>query len=78
MPKILCKRQNASLLISGVRFEKGEGGMISEEVSQEVADRFSGITGYEIIAEPLKPNKPNKPAIQVKPTEQENDASVES
>ncbi|WP_290874280.1 hypothetical protein, partial [Aquabacterium sp.] len=48
MPKLLCKLLNASELISGVKFVTHQDGMLSEEVSDEVAATFTEIPGYEI------------------------------
>lgn len=65
MPRIICKRSNASVLISGVSFEKCDSGMISEEVSQEVADRFTVISGYEIAGlEEVAPKKPSEDLVK--------------
>lgn len=48
MPKVVCTLPNASLLISGVKFAPTEDGtgVVSEEVSQDVADGFLSIPGY--------------------------------
>lgn len=50
MPKVLCTRPNASEEISGVKFEPVEGGMLSEEISDEQAAAFTVIPGYELQA----------------------------
>jgi hypothetical protein len=44
--KIICKLPNASENINGVRFSRGEGGMISEEIEDAIADQFFKIPGY--------------------------------
>ena len=49
MPKVLCTLPNASELISGVAFVSHANGMLSEEVSDEVAARFTSIAGYELV-----------------------------
>jgi hypothetical protein len=57
MPKVICTLENATNKISGVQFTAiPEGGMISEEVTQEVAEMFASIPGYEIQAA-SKPSK---------------------
>src|SRR5690606_21408172 len=45
--KVICTLPNASELISGVRFVSHAEGMISEEISEEVAARFLCIPGYK-------------------------------
>lgn len=47
MPRVLCTLENASTEINGVKFEAVENGMLSEDVSDEVAENFLSITGYE-------------------------------
>ena len=47
MPKVICKLENASREISGVKFTPVEGGMLSEDVSDEMAELFVSINGYE-------------------------------
>ena len=48
MPKVLCTSENASDEISGVKFEKTEDGMLSEEISDETAAYFCQINGYAL------------------------------
>ncbi|WP_441280575.1 hypothetical protein [Tardiphaga sp. 862_B3_N1_1] len=50
MPKVVCTLPHASLLISGVKFTPSEDGtgVVSEEVSQTVADGFLAIPGYHL------------------------------
>ncbi len=50
MPKVLCTLPNASEEISGVKFVTHANGMLSEHVSEDVAEAFSAIPGYEIIS----------------------------
>lgn len=48
--QILCTRPNASDNISGVAFHEVDGGVLSEPISQEMADElFLSISGYEIV-----------------------------
>ena len=49
MPLILCKLPNASTKINGVEFRPTEAGMLSGEVSADVADAFAKIPGYEVV-----------------------------
>lgn len=49
MPRVICDLPNASDEISGIKFHPlDDGGMISDEISQEQAARFASITGYAI------------------------------
>ena len=50
MPKVLCTLPNASEEISGVKFVTHANGMLSENVSEDVAEAFSAIPGYEIVS----------------------------
>lgn len=47
--QILCTRPNASTSINGVAFHETDAGMLSDPISQELADMFLGIPGYELI-----------------------------
>lgn len=49
MPQILCTLPNASNEISGVKFASNEKGMLSEEVSDDVAADFASIPGYVVV-----------------------------
>lgn len=49
MPLILCKLPNASTRINGVEFKPTDAGMLSGDVSAEVAEAFAKIPGYEIV-----------------------------
>lgn len=49
MPKVLCKLRNAGEEINDVKFTKTDGGMLSEDVSAEVAANFAQIEGYEVV-----------------------------
>lgn len=51
MAQVICRLPNASEEISGVKFEPIEGGMISEEISDEQAELFVSINGYELVGE---------------------------
>lgn len=47
MPKVICTLENAAEEISGVKFITHALGMISEDISDEDAERFLSIPGYE-------------------------------
>lgn len=47
MAKVLCTLPNAAELISGIRFSKHVKGMLSEDITDEQADAFVQVTGYE-------------------------------
>ena len=49
MPKVLCTLPNASTLISGVAFAAHANGMLSEDVTDDVASDFAAINGYSIV-----------------------------
>lgn len=57
MARVLCTLAFASDQISGVAFERAEAGMVSVEVSDEVAAAFIAVPGYELVAE-QKPAAP--------------------
>lgn len=70
MPKVICMLPNASSLISGVRFEQREaGGVISEEVADDVADRFMLIPGYSMAPAPAPVQPPAAPAAAEVPSQ---------
>lgn len=46
MAKVICTIENASELISDVRFVKHKDGMISEEIDDEKAKFFLSCTGF--------------------------------
>lgn len=49
MPRVICELPNASDMISGVPFHLlDDGRRISDEVAQEVAERFCSIAGYSL------------------------------
>lgn len=50
--RVLCTLPNAGDLISGVRFESGLNGMLSEPVTPEVAAQFLRVGGYRVAPEP--------------------------
>lgn len=69
MPKVICTRPNASTNINGVNFTPTEDGtgVISDEISTEVAELFLSIDGYhqadesdEKPASPVKTTAPTK------------------
>lgn len=49
MPQVLCTLPNASELINGVKFAAHAKGLLSEDVSDEVAANFASIPGYELV-----------------------------
>lgn len=64
MPRVICDLPNASAEISGVKFHKlDDGGLISDEISQEQAELFASIPGYTIDEDGVEPVKAEvKPA----------------
>jgi hypothetical protein len=62
MAQVICKLPNASEEISGVKFTAHDGGMLSEEISDEQAARFASIPGYALVG--AKPAQaPAEPAV---------------
>ena len=58
MPRVICDLPNASAEISGVNFHKlDDGGLISDEISQEQAELFASIPGYAIDEDEREPVK---------------------
>lgn len=51
MAQVLCTRENASTLINDVKFTQTDTGMLSEDISDEVAANFLEIPGYELVGE---------------------------
>ena len=70
MPKVICTRPNASLNINGVNFTPTEDGrgVISEEISDDAAELFLSIEGYELAEQgeqkPAAAAAPNAPATR--------------
>lgn len=62
MPKVLCTLPNASDEISGVKFSAHDKGMLSEDVSAEVAATFASIPGYTVVGEQKAPAAPEADA----------------
>lgn len=58
--RVICTRPNAAELISGVRFTQTDGGMLSDELSEEQAKAFAEIPGYAIQAEKPRRGRPPK------------------
>lgn len=50
MAQVLCTLPNASEEISGVKFVSHAKGMLSEEISDDVAADFASIPGYELVS----------------------------
>ena len=71
MPKVLCTLPNASDEISGVKFVTHAKGMLSEEVSDDVAAGFAAIPGYELIG-----SAPTGPTAEEKAAEAEAEAAA--
>lgn len=44
--RVLCTLANAAESISGIAFTRTDGGMLSEPVAPDVANRFAAIPGY--------------------------------
>lgn len=63
--QVLCTRPNASTSINGVAFHETDAGMLSDPISQELADMFLGIPGYEVIPVASKPSE----SVEVKTAE---------
>lgn len=57
MAKVICTLPNASAEISGVQFVEHDEGMISEDISDDLAAEFASITGYKLAAGQQKPVK---------------------
>jgi hypothetical protein len=49
MPRVLCELPNAADVISGVRFERGEHGKVSEDIDEQQAAAFCAIEGYTLL-----------------------------
>jgi hypothetical protein len=63
MARVLCTLENASGDISGVKFSPTDVGMLSEEISAELAAEWATIPGFELVDEvgPIVPSV--KPAL---------------
>ena len=60
MVQVICTLPNASEEISGVKFSAHDEGMISEEISQEVADSFLEVShGYKLAGEVKATKQPS-------------------
>lgn len=66
MKIVTCTRPNASTLINGVKFSETPTGMVSEPVTDDVADAFCAVPGYTAEAVGEAPAKPDKPAKKAK------------
>lgn len=51
MAKVICTLPNASELISGIEFVAHKLGMISAEISDDVAAEFASIAGYLLVGD---------------------------
>ena len=67
--RVLCNLPNAGETINQVRFERTDGGMLSESIAPEVAAQFAGIPGYTLIEEaaPELEPEPKPQAIMAAP-----------
>ena len=65
MPKVICTRPNASLNINGVNFTPTEDGtgVLSDEISDDAAELFLSIPGYELADEPQKKASAPAPVV---------------
>lgn len=52
--QVLCTRPNAGSNINGIDFHAVDGGMLSVAISQEQAEEFLAIPGYQIVNAPEK------------------------
>lgn len=64
MAQVLCTRENASTLINDVKFTQTDTGMLSEDISDEVAANFLEVPGYELVGE--KSLNDEKPPVNKK------------
>ena len=55
MAQVICTLPNASEEISGVAFTAHEAGMISAEISDELAADFASIRGYQVVGDEAAP-----------------------
>ena len=63
--KVVCKLDNASELINGVKFTRqggddGDAFMVSEDINPEVASTFLAIKGYEQLGDSNTAKPPTK------------------
>lgn len=62
MPRVLCTLPNASAEISGVKFvSTADGGMLSEDLSDERAAEFAAIPGYTVTAQEPRKSQQQQP-----------------
>ena len=55
MAQVICTLPNASEEISGVAFTAHESGMISAEISDDLAADFASINGYQLVGDEAAP-----------------------
>lgn len=58
MARVICNLPHAAAEISGVKFTRDRGEMISEEVSDESAELFASIPGFRLAGEKPKEDAP--------------------
>lgn len=61
MARVICKLENASEMINGVKFVSHKLGMISEEIADDVAAHFRSVKGFVLATEKGKEVEP--PAV---------------
>ena len=64
--QVLCTRPNAGSNINGIDFHAVDGGMLSVAISQEQAEEFLAIPGYELVKEKTEEAKRPRKAESVK------------
>jgi hypothetical protein len=70
--KVLCKLENASSLIDGVKFEKTPHGMLSEEISDAQVKHYLSISGFHPVptTEQTQPAKTGAKGVATAQAEQ--------
>lgn len=62
MPRVICSLPNAAGVISGVKFTAlDDGRLISAEIDDALAERFTSIPGYELDDEDREDDAPQEP-----------------
>jgi hypothetical protein len=64
--RVICTLPNAGERISGVQFEKTDGGMLSASIPADTAAAFARIPGY-VLVEEVAPEPEPDPAAGVSP-----------
>lgn len=50
--RVLCTLPNAGEIINGIAFTETEGGMLSEDIGDDMARAFAAIPGYQMVGAP--------------------------